>query len=94
MHEPCRWKMALNLKDPETHRLARELARATGKSMREAVTEAIRLRLEQVRASSDEGETWYADLLAIADDVAAHLPEPYRSATVDELLYDEHGLPR
>ena len=59
-----------------------------------AVAEAIRLRLDQVRASQGEDEAWYEDLRAIADDVAAHLPEPYRSIEVDAFLYDEDGLPR
>jgi antitoxin VapB len=86
--------VALNLKDPETHRRARELAQATGKSMSEAVTEAIRLRLDQVRADKDEDEAWYDDLLAITDDIAAQLPEPYRSIDISGFLYDEHGLPR
>lgn len=86
--------MALNLKDPEAHRLARELAEATGKSMTEAVTEAIRLRLAQLREATAEDEAWLQDLQALAADIAAELPEPYRSADIDTLLYDERGLPR
>jgi antitoxin VapB len=87
--------MALNLKDPETHRLARELAEATGKSMSEAVTEAIRLRLEQLRRErAEEDERWCDELLAIAKDIAAEMREPWRSTSIDELFYDENGLPR
>jgi antitoxin VapB len=36
--------MALSIKNPETERLARELARVTGESLTEAVTEALRDR--------------------------------------------------
>jgi antitoxin VapB len=32
--------------------------------------------------------------LAIGDDCARHLKEPFRSADHDTLLYDDRGLPR
>ena len=41
--------MALNIKNPEADALAHELAAATGESLTEAVTEALRARLEAVR---------------------------------------------
>ncbi|HEX9867242.1 MAG TPA: type II toxin-antitoxin system VapB family antitoxin, partial [Candidatus Tectomicrobia bacterium] len=37
--------MTLNIKNPETHRLATELARLTGETLTQAVTEAVRERL-------------------------------------------------
>ncbi|PYU60464.1 MAG: protein transcription factor [Acidobacteria bacterium] len=40
--------MSLNIKDPEAHKLAQELARETGESMTSAVIQAIRERLEAV----------------------------------------------
>lgn len=42
--------MALNIKDPETDRLARELATATGESITVATRQAIEERLARVRA--------------------------------------------
>jgi antitoxin VapB len=82
----------LNIKNPEAHRLARELAGLTGESMSAAVTEAVRERLERVRRDRSAG---LADrLLAIGRDCAPRLKEPYRSADPAELLYDERGLPR
>ena len=85
--------MTLNIMDENAHRLARELASLTGESMTEAVTEALRERLDHVRRGRDGGGL--ADrLLAIGRDYAAHLNEPYRSADHGELLYDERGLPR
>ena len=45
--------MALNIKNPEAHKLAEELARRTGENMTEAVTQALRERLERVRSCSD-----------------------------------------
>lgn len=44
--------MALNIKDPETDRLARELAELSGVPITAAVKEAIRERLAVVRARS------------------------------------------
>jgi antitoxin VapB len=82
--------MSLNVKDPEAHRLAQAIARATGESMTRVVTKALRDRFAKIeqrkgRASVDE-------LLAIADRAAAHLQHPY--ADHAELLYDENGLPK
>ena len=84
--------MSLNIKDEKAHRLARELARLTGESMTAAVSEAIRERLERVRGNSRKGMA--ERLLEIGRDCAAHLKEPYKSMDVDELLYDEKGLPK
>lgn len=82
--------MNLSIKDPEAHRLAQAISRATGESMTRVVTEALRERLAKIekrhtRASVEE-------LLAIADRAAAHVKRPY--ADHAELLYDEHGLPK
>ncbi len=71
--------------------MARELARLTGESMTVAVNEAIRERLERIRGKSKR----MADrLMEIGRDCAAHLKEPYKSMDLDELLYDENGLPK
>ena len=84
--------MSLNIKNEETHRLARELARLTGESMTAAVNEAIRERLERVRGKSRKS---MADrLMEIGKDCASRLKEPYKSMDIDELLYDENGLPK
>jgi antitoxin VapB len=84
--------MSLNIKNEEAHRLARELASLTGESMTAAVSEAIRERLERVRGNSKDGMA--ERLLKIGRDCAAHLKEPYKSIDIDELLYDEKGMPK
>ncbi len=84
--------MSLNIKNPEAHRLAKELAALTGESMTEAVTRAIAERLE--RARREEGENLAERLIEIGKDCAKHLKEPFRSADHADLLYDERGLPR
>lgn len=83
--------MSLNIKDPETHRLVRELAERTGESMTAAVREAVRERLDRV---TSQGEVGLADrLLGTGRDCAKRFREPFRSAEHGDLLYDERGLP-
>jgi len=47
--------MALNIKNQDTHRLVKELASVTGESMTEAVTEAVRERLDRLRRQQGVG---------------------------------------
>ena len=84
--------MSLNIKNDQTHKLAKELAKATGQNMTVAVTEAVRDHLYRVR--SEQGAGLAERLLAIGKDCAAHLREPFRSVDHGELLYNEKGLPR
>ena len=83
--------MSLNIKTPEAHDLARELAELTGESLSRAVTEAIRERLARLREERDGFEE---EVLQIGRDCAARLREPYRSIDHGEFLYDELGLPK
>jgi len=83
--------MAVSIKNPETERLARELARRTGLSMTEAITVALREQLtrETGRRSASRIRD---ELLAIGRRCAALPDLDTRSA--DEILgYDELGLP-
>ena len=82
----------MNIKDEKTHRQAKELASLTGESLTAAVSEAIRERLERVRGNSRKGMA--ERLLEIGKQCSAHLKEPYKSMDIDELLYDEKGLPK
>ena len=82
--------MALNIKDPETDRLARELSRETGESITVAARIAIAERLARIRAARTARTT--DDLQDIIDRGRARPLIDYRP--VDEILgYDEHGLP-
>ena len=85
--------MALNLKNPETERLAKELARYTGESITEAVTVAIKERLERAeRAKKREGRLeWLDELTKRTAPLLKDLPS---SDKIGDLLYDkETGLP-
>lgn len=82
--------MSLNIKDPEAHRLAQAIARATGESMTSVVKEALRERFARIERRKSKASV--EELLAIADRAAANLKRPY--ADHAELLYDENGLPK
>lgn len=84
--------MALSIKNQETERLARELARATGETVTTAVTAALVARLDAVRAEGGAREERRAHLRRIADDAAARWGVD-EGDPVDR-LYDELGLPR
>ena len=84
--------MSLNIKNKETHKLADQLAKLTGESMTDAVTKAVRERLDRVRGGRGSG---LADrLLNIGKDCAARLKEPFKTGNHGDLLYDEKGLPK
>ncbi|HSW29603.1 MAG TPA: type II toxin-antitoxin system VapB family antitoxin [Longimicrobiales bacterium] len=75
-----------------THRLAQALADATGASLTEAVTGALRLRLAEVRTTMD-GDLLDAEVAEIQAFVANPTDRDPRSA--EEILgYDALGLPR
>lgn len=88
--------MSLNIKNEETVRLIRELAEALDMSMTAAVTEAVQVRLGQVRATMDD-EAFDRDIergLALAREMRQRMGEEYASQDFDALLYDEMGLPK
>lgn len=83
--------MALNIKDPRTDTLARELAEATGETITEAVGIALQERLDRVRAGR-RPRRLAEELNEIALRCAA-LPVLDERPEEEILGYDEHGLP-
>jgi antitoxin VapB len=84
--------MALNIRNAEAEKLAEALAKLTGETKTEAVTQALRDRLARLRR--ERAQRCLADEL---DEIALHCARlPVQdSRTPDEILeYDEHGLPR
>lgn len=83
--------MALSIKSDEADRLARELAATTGESLTDAVTEALRERLERERAR--RAVDLRRQLRRLTDDVRRLPLLDDRDA--DAILgYDDRGLPR
>ncbi len=84
--------MALSLKDPETDRLARQVASLTGETLTQAVRTSLAERLRHERLKRGEGPDLARTLEEIARRCAARPDLDDRSA--DEILgYDENGLP-
>lgn len=81
--------MRLNIKNPEACELAKLLTQETGETITAAVTQALRERLNSVRRKK---AMRLADLREIGKRCAALLKGP--PIDHDELLYDEHGLPK
>ncbi len=79
--------MALSIKTDEADRLARQLAQITGESLTDAVTNALRERLdrEQARRQAD------ADLPARLDQLAAKLRANYDTRPVTEAEWEAAG---
>jgi len=84
--------VSLNIKNEEAHRLAQQLAKLTGESMATAVTQAVRERLERIRANSRKGVA--ERLMKISRECGPLWKEPYRSIDHGDLLYDDKGLPK
>ena len=82
--------MSLNVKDPEAHRLAQAIAKATGETLTRAVTEALRERYERLRVR--RGKASVEELLAIAKRASAQVKGSYLDHA--EFFYDERGLPK
>ena len=83
--------MALNIRNRTTEELAETLARLTGETKTQAITKALRDRLERIRRQRS-GQSLAEEL----DDIALHcasLPvlDDRRADVI--LGYDENGLP-
>ncbi len=80
--------MAMNIKNEEATRLAKELAAITGESITKAVTEALRERLNRKKRED-------AKLVAKWMDISRQTSASLKGKIIDvESLYDpETGLP-
>jgi antitoxin VapB len=90
--------LALNIKNDEAHRLARELAELKGVSIVEAVTDSLKKDVERERAAREAGNTkkglaaWLMDISR----ETAQLTDDGRSSrqVMDELFDEKTGLPK
>jgi hypothetical protein len=86
--------MSLNIKNEETVRLVRELAAELDVSMTAAIADAVRARLDQLRAVEPEPAFDVDEFLAFARELGNRIGHDYLEQDLDELLYDEKGLPK
>ena len=83
--------MPLNIKDDDTHALAKRLANLTGESMAKAVKRAIQEKLAQVEKM--QGGAPLADELDRIALYCARLPRRDERSGDEIIGYDESGLP-
>ncbi|HEY5434075.1 MAG TPA: type II toxin-antitoxin system VapB family antitoxin [Candidatus Limnocylindrales bacterium] len=86
--------MSLNIKNEETVRLVRELAAVLDVSLTAAITDAVRARLDQVRAERVEPAFDVEAVLEMWGAIGDRLGHDYLSQDFDALLYDDMGLPK
>jgi antitoxin VapB len=83
--------MPLSIKNPETEQLAREISKETGESLTDAITIALRDRLQRVR-----GRRHAKNLVQEVDDILHRVDAlpALDDRSEDEILgYDSQGLP-
>ena len=89
--------MPITITDPELVAELERLAAERGKTEEEVVRDTFirspRL-LSSEPNSAQESQRRYNEIVAAADAFAAKLKEPLRAADANDLLYDEHGLPK
>jgi antitoxin VapB len=85
--------MTLNIKNPEAHKLATELAKQTGESLTEAVTQALRERLARVKTRKPD-QKLMEDMARIGRECAERLSPEVKAIDHGDYLYDEKGLPK
>lgn len=73
--------------------MVRELATLTGQSQTSAVEDAVRRRLEQLRAET-EYDKRFQRIMEIADRASAAMDPELKKLPHGELLYDDLGLPK
>ena len=83
--------MALDIDDPETEALARELAARTGESIGAAIKRALQERL--ARLDSEAAKAALLEDLAAFRRRSAALPRLDERSDEEILGYDENGLP-
>ena len=85
--------MALNIKNPEVHAVATELAQIRKVSLTQAVLEAVRHEL--AREKNRRRKTRLGEqLMEIGKRCAAHVGGRVSSKDHAAMLYDSRGLPR
>ena len=83
----------LNIKDPRTVELARDLAKQLDKSVTEVVREALE---EKKRQRDEHAQAKVRAVMRMVADLQKHRNPETRHMTSKELMdsiYDEHGLP-
>ena len=83
--------MGMNIKDPEVHAMARQLAARRGTTVTNAVREALSAELERSEAADAARQD---DLQALLERFSRlHWPEGVSGQDAQNALYNDQGLP-
>jgi len=82
--------MGINIKNEEACELIRALAKAKGVGLTEAITEAVRRELEWSLKRRNMAE----EIEKIVERIKPYAHLIPASDEIDDLLYDEYGLPK
>jgi antitoxin VapB len=88
--------MALNIKDPETERLAAEVAKLTGESKTRAVRVALQERKKRLELERPKGAR--RDVLQLMEEIWSHTPpellgKPISKEEIEDILgYGPDGV--
>ena len=83
--------MGMNIKDPEVHAMARQLAARRGTTVTDAVRQALSAELERSQATDAARQD---DLQALLERFRRlHWPTGVNGKEAQDALYDEQGLP-
>ena len=86
-------EMSLNIKSDEAHRLAREVAARAGETMTEAVTVALKERLDRLEHRAPGSDERFERLRAISLRAAPLAKKLRPSTELGVSLYNDRGLP-
>lgn len=84
--------MPFSIKHPEADRLAREIARATGSTLTEAVLESLRDRLTRLEQKQQDHALLIEEVMGISQHCAS-LPLRDNRSEAEILGYDDAGIP-
>ena len=79
--------MGINIKNEETQRLIRKLAELAGEGQTEAITVAVRERIERLQADANAAER-----IRAMTEVADKMIPVMQGLDWDDVLYGENGL--
>ena len=85
--------MGMNIKDPQVHAMAKELAARRGTSVTDAVRQALKLELELERSHTADAARQEELQALLARFRQLHWPEGVSSKEAQDALYDDQGLP-
>lgn len=86
--------MTLSIRDPETDRLARDLAKRTGKPITTVVRDALAEYAAKAPVSTQEVRMRDLEALLAEFDALPRSPDTRTSRELINDLYDENGLPK